>query len=49
MAEGHGWGGAPRPGSNHPALASARVKASQAFTPSLSKEGSVCWHLRRPQ
>ena len=23
MAEGHGWGGASRAGSNHPALASA--------------------------
>jgi hypothetical protein len=23
MAEGHGWGGASRTGSNHPALASA--------------------------
>jgi hypothetical protein len=34
MAEGHGWGGASRAGSNHPALASAQR------CPSLSEEGS---------
>ena len=45
MAEGHSWGGASRAGSNHPAL--RQVKASQAFTPSLSKEGSFVSHLCR--
>ncbi len=50
MAEGHGGGGAFRAGSNHPALVSHHAKASQAFTPSFSKEGSfVSYSCRRVQ
>ena len=39
MATGHGGGGPSRPGSNHPALASASA------SPPLSNEGS---YLGRP-
>ena len=38
----HSWGGVSRASSNHPALGLRHVKASQAFTPSLSKEGTFC-------
>ena len=38
MAEGHGWGGAPPWGFNHPALASASVAPS--LSKSYLKEGT---------
>jgi hypothetical protein len=40
MAAGHGWGGASRTGFQPPRVGSRHVKASQAFTPSLSMYGS---------
>ena len=47
MAEGHVWGWCVPRGFQPPRTGLCHVKASQAFTPCLSKEGSVCWYLCR--
>jgi hypothetical protein len=50
MAAGHGWGGASRKDFQPPRVGWRHVKASQAFTPSVSKGEHVpylfCWIQR---